>query len=361
MNTYDVVIAGASFAGITCAKTLAKLGCSVLVIERKADVSKGIRTTGVLVDEAKDLIDVPDKLLKPIGQVRLYAPSLRSIEIKSDKYLFYATDTPALVRHLVEDAEAYGVVFAFDTPFVSAKQEGDYINVNSGLALGRFLIGADGAKSKVAACFNLGKNTKFLLGVEAEYTGVTTENPKAFYCLLDQQYASGYIGWIIPGPNVVQIGLATRFSERPDIGKFYQHVSPLLRQNNPEIVERRGGLIPVGGLVRPFHRGNVILLGDSAGIVSPLTAGGIHTAIYYGQRMGELIATNLQNGGTHPAVVLEREYPRFLAKQLMRTAFNYTPNWALNGLIGSPISEPIAKAVFFLKKRLPSRGKQPGS
>lgn len=355
--SYDVIIAGASFAGIACAKMLAMQGCSVLVIERRADIRKGIRTTGILVDEAIGLVDPPPGVYKPIRQVRLYSPSMRYIEVASEKYMFYATDTPAFMQSLVDDAASKGVTFLFDTPFVSGTDEGNTLNINNGLAACRFLIGADGAKSQVAQAFNLGRNTKFLLGVESEYTGIDTENTNAFHCFLDQRYAAGYIGWIIPGPKVVQIGLATRHSEKPDIKKFYQHVSPLLRQHQPEIVEQRGGLIPVGGLVKPFYNEKVILLGDAAGIVSPLTAGGIHTALHYGQRLGELLFMHLHGLGPHPGLVLEIEYPRFRAKLLLRTLFNHTPNFCFNALIASPISQPLANAVFFLKKHLPKKAR----
>lgn len=352
---YDVIIAGASFAGIACAKALALRGCSVLVMERRADIRKGIRTTGILVDEAISLVDPAAGLYKPISQVRLYAPSMRYIEVASQKYMFYATDTPALMQSLVYDAAGKGVKFLFDTPFINGKPEGNLVSINGGLASCRFLVGADGAKSPVASAFNLGKNTKFLVGVEAEYTGIGMENPNAFYCLLDQRYATGYIGWIIPGPKVVQIGLATRHSEKPDIAKFYRHVSPLLQQHRPEVVERRGGLIPVGGMVKPFYNDKVILVGDAAGIVSPLTAGGIHTALHYGRRLGELLSLHLHHQGLHPGSVLEKEYPRFRAKHLLRAVFDHTPNAAFNALIASPVSQPLANAVFFLKKRLPKR------
>ena len=123
----------------------------------------------------------------------------------------------------------------------------------------------------------------------------------------------------------------------------------------PQIVGRRGGLIPVGRLVEPFCNDKVILVGDAAGIVSPLTAGGIHTALHYGNRLGELAATYLHKDGPHPGNVLKREYPRFRHKLLLRELFNRTPNWCLDAAIRLPFAQPVASAVFFMKKRLPSR------
>lgn len=295
----------------------------------------------------------PTELYKPINQVRLYGPSVRHIELASSRYVFLATDTPALMRHLVQDAAKSGAEFTLGTAFTHGEETEGRIIVNHGLASCRLLVGADGARSRVAATFGLGKNRRFLLGVEAEYTGLTTQSPKAFYCFLDQRYSSGYIGWVIPGPKVMQVGLATHRTQKPDLAVFTRHIAPLLHGQQPQIVERRGGLIPVGRLAEPFCNDKVILVGDAAGIVSPLTAGGIHTALHYGNRLGELAATYLHKDGPHPGDVLKREYPRFRQKLLLRELFNRTPNWCFDAAIASPFAQPAANAVFFLKKRLP--------
>ena len=352
---HDVIIAGAGFAGIACAKALAQRGCSVLVLERKADPGTGVRTTGILVHEAAELLELPAELHKPISRVRLYGPSMRHLEVASSRYLFLATDTPALMRHLVQDAEKSGAEFVLGTAFTHGEETGDHITVDHGLASCRLLVGADGARSRVAATFGLGRNRRFLLGVEAEYTGLTPDDPGAFYCFVDQRYAPGYIGWVIPGPKVTQVGLATHHTQKPDLAAFTRHIAPLLHVQQPRIVERRGGLIPVGRLTELFYSDKVILVGDAAGIVSPLTAGGIHTALYYGDRLGELAAAYLRKDGPHPGTVLKREYPRFRHKLLLRELFNRTPNWCFDAALASPFAQTAANAVFFLKKRLPSR------
>ena len=353
MALTEVVIAGGGFAGLACAQALAKAGIPVVVLERKNAPGVGMHTTGIIVKECADEFAVPEHLTRKVTDVRLYAPSLKSVDLHSRDYFFLTTDTPGLMRHFSDEAIRLGAVILYDTPYESGVQSGERINVNNGSFSCRFLIGADGPRSKVADHFALGQNTKFLLGAEAEYQGLNLTDTNAFYCFLDQKLAHGYLGWVIPGVGVTQIGIAQRMPLRPDIDAFTARMKPLFDFSNATVVARRGGLIPVGGLVRPFARDNVILLGDSAGIVSPLTAGGIHTALRYGKILGDTIATYLHQGGPHPTQLLERIYPRFYLKQMLRLSYEHlAPDWLLDTALTNPLFKLAASTVFFKKKKL---------
>lgn len=71
MKEYDVAIIGGGFAGLACARKAASQGMRTVVLERKADLGSNIRTTGILVKEAADLLHLPEHLGKSIGGVRL--------------------------------------------------------------------------------------------------------------------------------------------------------------------------------------------------------------------------------------------------------------------------------------------------
>ena len=353
MEQADVIIAGGGFAGLACAKALAERGIGVTLLERKKAPGIGMHTTGIIVKECADEFAVPDHLVRRVTDVRLYAPSLRYVDLKSPDYFFLTTDTPNLMKFFSDEAEKAGARLLYGTSYEHGRVEGDHIRVNNNY-FSRFLIGADGPRSRVADDFKLGQNTQFLLGAEAEYKNLPLPGGEnAFYCFLDQKLAHGYIGWVIPGVGVAQVGLAQRMPRRPDIDEFVKRMNTVFDFSQAEVVARRGGLIPVGGLVKPFADGNVILLGDSAGIVSPLTAGGIHTALHYGKVLGETLATYLTKGGEHPASLLHRIYPRFYLKQGLRKAYEHlAPNWLLDQVITNPLFNYAASNVFFKVKHL---------
>lgn len=352
MSESDVVIAGSGFAGLSCAKVLAERGIRVTLLERKAEPGIGMHTTGIIVKECADEFAIPEHLTRKVTRVRLYAPNLRYTELTSPDYFFLTTDTPALMRYFSDEAIAAGATIHYDTAYRSGTQDGGNIRVNDQYTC-RFLIGADGPRSKVADDFGLGQNKNFLLGAEAEYSSLALGDEGAFYCFLNQKLAYGYLGWVIPGVGVTQVGLACRTPARPDIDAFVNHMHSSFDFSEAHVTARRGGLIPVGGLVQPFYRGNVLLLGDAAGMVSPLTAGGIHTALRYGKLMGEAIAGHMKHDGEHPSITMQRVYPRFYFKLFLRKLFEHTaPDWLLNILVGNVLFSVAARIVFFSKKQL---------
>ena len=352
MTHTDVIIAGGGFGGLMCAKALAEAGVKVTLLERKKVAGQGMHTTGIIVGECAEEFAIPDSVTRKVKDVRLFAPNLKYIDLQAPDYFFLTTDTPAMMKYFSDEASSAGATILYDTPYESAVEKNGIIEVNGGAFTCKFLIGADGPRSKVADHFNLGQNTKFLLGAEAEYEGLNLKE-NSFYCFLDQVQAYGYLGWVIPSVGVTQVGLACRMPQKPDIDAFVARMKNVVDFSNAKIVARRGGLIPVGGLVSPFSCGNVILLGDSAGIVSPLTAGGIHTALHYGKILGETIAKNLLHGGEHPANVMAKIYPRFYLKQGMRVAYEHlAPNWILNAILTNPLFKVLASDVFFRRKTL---------
>ena len=308
---YDLVIVGGSFAGLVCARTAALRGLKVAVLDRKNEAGARLRTTGILVKEAAESLDLPSGLTRRIGGVRLYSPSLDCIDLHASGYYFLATDTAGLLRWLARQAQEAGAFIYFGTKFTGAQRNNGHLKIAGIDQTTRYLVGADGAHSTVAACFGLGRNRQFLFGVEGEYEGQDRMAPGFLHCFLDRQQAPGYIAWAVPGVGITQIGLATHPGHRPNLKTFIRKIDGLGDFQDQAFLGHRAGLIPAGGLVAPFATENVCLLGDAAGLVSPLTAGGIHNAFHFGRRMGQVVADYLQARGPEPSLILAREYPKY--------------------------------------------------
>src|SRR5262249_35441241 len=215
----------------------------------------------------------------------------------------------------------------------------------------RFVIGADGARSRVARAFGLGANTRFLVGVEAELAAPEMKSNEPLHCFLNSRLAPGYLAWAVPGIGVWQLGLAVRHGQVPDLGTFLPQVTQLLKLDADTIKERRAGVIPCGGLVRPFANRHALLVGDAAGLVSPLTGGGIHCAFHYGRRAALAICDYLCDAGPHPGVAMARQYPSFAFKLVLRLAMNANPPAGLyNAALNNPAFLAFARWIYFRKR-----------
>jgi digeranylgeranylglycerophospholipid reductase len=212
---WDVVVVGASFAGAACALAAREAGLRVCVLERKRDPGIRLHTTGIIVSEAAEetpLSRIPGEYMRRIERVRLYAPSLRSILLQRRDYYFLTTDTANVMRWLADELRAAGVELRLMQSFTDARQVDAAWQVE-GLGRTRWLVGADGAKSRVAARAGLGRVRDFLYGVEYEFAGASLREPDALHCFVSKHYAPGYIGWAAQNPGGVQFGLA--FRHRP--------------------------------------------------------------------------------------------------------------------------------------------------
>jgi len=348
----DVAVVGAGFAGLACARSAALRGLRVTLLERKRSIGVATHTTGLLVKEAAEDWEVPLRLTRKIRGVRLYAPSLRAVDLESPGYYFLATDTPALVRWFARNAQHAGVRIIGGASFCGARRVDDSWRLVGFPIRARYLVGADGPRSSVASALGLGINREFLAGVEAELDGVQGVAPDRLHCFLDSELAPGYIGWVVPGVGATtQVGLACRRPHRPDLAAFVRKIGALFDFSGARIIERRGGLIPVGGPVRPMAAPGALLIGDAAGLVSPLTAGGIHTALESGWRAGHAIADHLLDSGRDPGESAIRASPTLFWKGLGRRLFDLpVPNALFDASIRSTMVRVVARLIYFHKR-----------
>ena len=351
----DVTVVGASFGGAACALAAARAGLRVCVLERRRDPGAKLRTTGIIVREAAErtlLNELPPQLVRRVAQVRLYAPNLRQVALAAPGYYFLTTDTPGVMRWLAGRLRGDGVDLRLGTAFARARRDGEGWHVE-GVGRTRYLVGADGARSRVAERCGLGAVRQFLYGIEYEFPDACLAEPDALHCFVSKRYAPGYIGWIAQSPRGIQAGLALRHDPRqtrvPDIDAFLLRVGGvggLPRRLKPG--PTRAGLIPCSGPVWPLACEGAILTGDAAGIVSPVTAGGIHSAWEHGWTVGRAIAARLQGDGPPPEQVAIDRAPRFRTKRALRWAYDRLQfDWPFDLFLSSPPLRWAAEQVYF--------------
>lgn len=296
----DVLVVGAGLAGLRTATLLARGGHEVLLVERRPKLAGAIRTTGILVRRTLEDFFLPAECLgPPIRQVVLYPPNLRQpVTLVSGRDEYRVADMGALYEAEARSATDAGVRIALGTRYVGG-QDGSFVVADrseSTKVRARFIVGADGARSSVARDLALDRNRHLLVGAEEVFEIPRHEEAPTFHCVLDPAVAPGYLAWVVNDGRHAHVGVAGYSDRFPDglrrsLLRFSASAPGLSGLGRPDSVERRGGPIPVGGVLRRISCAEGLLVGDAAGAVSPLTAGGLDPCL----RMADLAATVLDS------------------------------------------------------------------
>jgi flavin-dependent dehydrogenase len=316
MENCDIVIVGASFAGLT-------MGCHLpssvraVILDRKTRLDTAIETTGLITSATRDLFkafcDVDRFIPNQITTIGVVSPEY-------DKYFFshtedpwiYSTDTPALVAHLAEKLPPY-VELRLGAGLVKYEYEENesYPVVVTYLIGGekkqlrtKCIVGADGSHSTVAKLNpHLSKNKKFLAGFEKVFYGdiLFGDHPNnTIYHFWFGEFSIGYGGWLSPtiinGRKAFRLGLAKLEKDLKDIKKIDEFISILQDKKIIRIdgdpakpVVGFGHLIPIGGVRTFVSDRHALLIGDAAGFCGAFAADGIKGAVVSGKVAAELV------------------------------------------------------------------------
>jgi flavin-dependent dehydrogenase len=370
MQTFDVTIIGAGLAGLQCAKLLSRQGAKILLVDRKNDLTRGIHTTGIFVRKTLEDFDFPAGTLgKAVRRVTLYSPRLRAINLESEKDEFRVGKMGFLYESLLRECLENGVEFANGTRYISAEiltgetavkleKSGTPFEVKT-----KVLIGADGATSRVAKDLRLDENKEWIVGYEEVFHSSNANREPRLHCFLDAKLSPGYLAWIADDGEEIHIGVGgypSGFNPREALKQFKAKISDkIVDLKTAELAETRGGRIPVGGVLRKIANENGLLIGDAAGAVSPLTAGGLDPALRLSKLASEIVWERLQT--ENPKILLsysgELFRARFVSRLWMRRIIKtFTSQKLLElgfALLRGKIGGKFAKHVFFGRGSFP--------
>ena len=321
MPRFDAVIVGAGPAGSTAALRLARAGARIALVDRRAfprDKACGDLVGPRGVQLLADLgLPMPDG--QPVGDMVLVGPSGRRALLPARAGVDYPDHGLAIPRHtfdarLFEAAVGAGACAFQDrvTGLVGQPPTPTGVRLAAhGELSADVVIGADGATSAVAEAAGLIDPRRALWGFALRsYLDAPVQLP---HILLWEpaswQVFPGY-GWIFPTPDGranVGLGLAvgadrTAVREAGErLPAFLEHLARLgllPGKLGRAPADRLGGWLKMGLVGTVPARGNVLLVGDAAGLINPLQGEGIAQAMASGTAAATAI---LDAGPVHAA------------------------------------------------------------
>jgi geranylgeranyl diphosphate/geranylgeranyl-bacteriochlorophyllide a reductase len=302
-TTFDTVIVGGGPSGATAANDLARLGRSVLLLDRAGRIKP---CGGAIPPRLVKDFDIPESLLVArIRSARMISPAERRVDMPIDGGYVGMVDRATFDEWLRERAALSGATRVTGT-FVSVTRDVDGVAVVNYRAVdaagrtrdlqvrARSVLGADGANSAVAyQCIPGADKIRYVAAyheiIKAPAAGAADYDATRCDVYYQGKLSPDFYAWIFPHGDTVSIGVGSAvkgFSLRKAVVALRASTG----LDGVETVRREGAPIPLRPLPRWDNGRDILLAGDAAGVVAPASGEGI----YYAMTGGRLAATALE-------------------------------------------------------------------
>jgi geranylgeranyl reductase family protein len=282
MQRYDVVVVGAGPAGSATALRLARAGAKVILVDRERfprDKPCGGGLTGRALRHAPCAVDPVVEHVVDRFRIRLrYGLSFTR---RHATPLVLMTQRRRLDLHIVEQALAAGADFRDGVRVTEIRDEGSGIvaSLDGRPVRADTLVGADGANGIVARAAGLTSGIVNGVAFEANvpYEALDREDIENT-AIIELGVVPGGYGWVFPKGDHANVGVGGWGREGP---RLREHLARLTQQHGIDpaaLRDRQGHRLPMRRPGAEPARGRVLLVGDAAGLVDPLSGDGIYEA-----------------------------------------------------------------------------------
>lgn len=296
MDKYDVVVVGAGPAGSTTARECAARGLSVLLLEKEAFPRDKPCGGGVNVRAAALLpFDLSPVVERTVSTVSFSLRQNSDFTRRWPRPLTYMTQRSRLDHFLVERAVEAGAVWREKAPLETVNRSSGGIEVRAGGAAyqGRVLVAADGANGPTLKA--AGVPQRLGMGVALEGNIAQDDaSPDGFEAMrLDLGDVPHGYGWLFPKGDHINIGVAGLGTAAPKLREQLFRLTRYYGYEPAKFWGLRGFRLPMRTKGTALASGNVVAVGDAAGLLDPLTGEGIYAAFFSGRAAARHIAAYL--------------------------------------------------------------------
>lgn len=374
MNTEiaDIIVIGASPAGLMAARNACEKGSSVLLLEKKAEIGNPPHPANSffkgMLDKCGEKAD-SSYVVHYLKGMKIISPSGRTIEVEAPGY---AIDKTKFDRFYAEKVTKAGVDLRNGIEVLDILREGDKFSVRTpeGNFKSRLVIISDGINSKMAA--NVGLQTMkhpedIAWGTELEVRAQALGNPKMFEYYVGN-HAPGWKTTYSPrGGDNAAIGVYVRRCGRdvtPYLNAWVERFKELKGLKELEVVNRLSGGDPIVTIPNEYITDGIMVVGGAAG------QSGICYAMRAGQICGDVAASAISKGDVSKNMLSEyrkaweREFwaEHYIGRMGLETLRKMTDREIdemaaifekedLSFIHGSSIEQAMQVFTFILKKK----------
>lgn len=305
---YDIVVVGSGPAGGMTALTAARNGASVLILERDREVGIPVRCAeGISIRSLTKFFDIDERWISNyLGGAKLYAPDGKFCSMLAsaagggvilERRLFDAHICKLAAENgaeILTKADAYDLM----------KEDGKICGVKfrhfseEKLVRTNIVAGADGPESRIGRLAGLKTALKISdIHSCAQYlmTNIKIEH-KCSHFFFGNKIAPGGYAWAFPkGKNTANVGIGV-CPDKCNGKNAKEYLDKFVKEkySDGKIISFIAGCAPTAVTLKKITADNLMLVGDSARQINPVTGGGLSNVLLAGKIAGQIAAEAVQ-------------------------------------------------------------------
>ncbi len=288
----DVIVVGAGPSGSYSSYILSRKGFDVANLEEHKEVGRPVECTGLVSKRVIDMVHTKSPVNSVHG-AEVFFPDGESVHVRKNEKTI-VMDRDQFDKDVSAMAISAGTDLRINSRVISVKVRPDHVEVrfrqdgNLKEEKARAVIGADGINSNVRKDV-FGAVPRRIVSCYQVDSAVRLEDQDSVQVFVGSKVSRGFFAWATPSGDMTKIGLG-------NVGggakKYFDSFNRRFPDNR--ILGINGGAIPIAYLKKTYAD-RTLLVGDAAGIVKPLSGGGIYTGMVSGSHAARALESALEN------------------------------------------------------------------
>jgi digeranylgeranylglycerophospholipid reductase len=355
---YDVLVIGAGPGGSMAARYAARKGLKVLMVEKRPEIGVPVRCAeGISRSWMQEVeIEPQDKWIDAyMDGAKIYSPDEKSIvELTAEQAgneVGFVLNREYFDKYLAALAAKEGAEIWLKSPAVEIIKEDGYVRGAIVRRFGenvevraRIIIAADGFESQVARWAGLNtvlREKDIVSCIQYRMTNIDIEENFTHF-FIGSCAPGGYV-WIFPkGKKEANVGIGVSLNKLKNKGEVKKYLDDFIEKHEylrkGSVIQIVTGAVSTCPVPKRIVDNGIMLVGDAARLIDPITGGGIANACISGKYAGEIAAKCIDN----PSKECLEEYQKLVQERWGR---KHLRNWFVKEKLASLDDDTLNKLM----------------